>query len=63
VGLQEKDAALEWLEKAYQMHAFELAELSGDRRLNALRADPRFQDLARRVGPPPVQIHARAGAP
>jgi TolB-like protein/DNA-binding winged helix-turn-helix (wHTH) protein/Flp pilus assembly protein TadD len=63
VGLGEKEAAFEWLEKAYQAHAFELAELSADPRLNALRADPRFQDLARRVGPPPVQVHARAGAP
>jgi hypothetical protein len=51
LGLGEKDVAFEWLENAYQMHAFELAELSVDPRLNPVRTDPRFQELARRVGP------------
>jgi len=52
VGLGEKEAALNWLAKAYEAHAFELAELAADPRLDPLRSDPRFLDLARRVGPP-----------
>jgi tetratricopeptide (TPR) repeat protein len=56
VGLGEKEAALNSLEKAYEAHAHELAELGSDRRLDPLRSDPRFQRLAQRVGPPPTML-------
>jgi TolB-like protein/DNA-binding winged helix-turn-helix (wHTH) protein len=56
LGLGEKEAALNWLDKAYEAHAFELADISADRRLDPLRSNPRFQDLAQRVGPPPAML-------
>jgi TolB-like protein/DNA-binding winged helix-turn-helix (wHTH) protein/Flp pilus assembly protein TadD len=55
LGLGEKEA-LNWLEKAYEAHAYELAELAWDPRLNPLRSNPRFQDLTQRVGPPPAML-------
>ena len=52
-GLGEKDQALAWLEKAYAERSFYLTLLKVDPDLDSLRSDPRFQDLARRVGLPP----------
>ena len=51
VDLGEKERALEWLEKAYAMRHPTLVSLKSAA-LDALRDDPRFQDLARRVGLP-----------
>ena len=50
VGLDEKDRAFQWLEKAYKEHVTYLIFLRVDQRYSALRSDPRFQDLLRRVG-------------
>jgi eukaryotic-like serine/threonine-protein kinase len=52
-GLEDKDRAFEWLERAYQERSTVLAYLNLDPRLANLRADPRFSDLLRRVGHPP----------
>jgi hypothetical protein len=52
VSLGEKEPAFEWLEKAYAMRHPTLVSLNSAA-LNALRDDPRFHDLARRVGLPP----------
>ncbi len=52
-GLGEKDRALEWLHKAYERHETFLVGLNTDPRLDNLRSDPRYQDLARRLGLPP----------
>jgi tetratricopeptide (TPR) repeat protein len=51
-GLNEKDNAFDWLEKAYQAHDKSLTYLKIDPCLNPLRSDPRFKDLERRVGLP-----------
>jgi eukaryotic-like serine/threonine-protein kinase len=51
-GLEDKDRAFEWLERAYQERSTVLAYLNLDPRLANLRADPRFSDLLRRVGHP-----------
>jgi TolB-like protein/DNA-binding winged helix-turn-helix (wHTH) protein/Tfp pilus assembly protein PilF len=53
VGLGDKEAALVWLEKAYQAHSGSVRYLKADRRLEPLRSDARYQELMRRVGLPP----------
>ena len=55
--LGEKEQAFEWLEKAYEEHSSTLVHL-GDGMVctcDALRSDPRFADLLRRIGLPPPQ--------
>ena len=52
-SLGEKDKAFQYLEKAYSEKSLELIpNLKADLRIENLRSDPRFQDLARRVGLP-----------
>jgi serine/threonine protein kinase/Flp pilus assembly protein TadD len=55
VGLGERDQAFEWLERAYREHSGWLSYLNVEFRLDPLRSDPRFADLVRRVGLPPLQ--------
>jgi hypothetical protein len=50
-GLDERDCAFEWLEKAYQERTMRIQELP-DPVFDSLRADRRFADLVRRVGLP-----------
>jgi hypothetical protein len=50
--LGQKDRAFFWLEKAYSEHDHELLTLKLDPELDGLRADPRFEQLVRRVGLP-----------
>ncbi len=52
-GLGEKDQAFACLERAYAQRDARLVELKVDARLDPLRADPRFNDLLRRIGLPP----------
>lgn len=52
-GLDEKDKAFYWLERAYQQRSNWLTLLKAGHRLKNLRGDPRFDDLVRRVGFPP----------
>jgi tetratricopeptide (TPR) repeat protein len=51
-GLDEKDEAFAWLEKAYQERSWFLVWLKMDPQLDSLRSDPRFTDLIRRIGFP-----------
>ena len=53
LALQEKDPALDWLEKAYRDRTEDVILLAVDPRLDPLRGDPRFADLLRRIGLPP----------
>jgi eukaryotic-like serine/threonine-protein kinase len=53
IGLDDKERAFEWLEKAYQRRAVWLRTLKTDFIYDPLRSDPRFKDLQRRVGLPP----------
>jgi serine/threonine protein kinase/Flp pilus assembly protein TadD len=50
-GLNDKDKAFEWLEKAYQYRSFQLANLRLEPLLiETLSSDPRWADLFRRIG-------------
>jgi DNA-binding winged helix-turn-helix (wHTH) protein/TolB-like protein/tetratricopeptide (TPR) repeat protein len=49
-GLGEKDKALEWLDKAYEVRSFWLTTIKVDPRLESCRSDPRFTALLRKVG-------------
>jgi serine/threonine protein kinase/Flp pilus assembly protein TadD len=52
-GLNDKDKAFEWLEKAYQYRSFNLANLRLEPLLiEALSGDQRWADLCRRIGVP-----------
>jgi serine/threonine-protein kinase len=51
-GLDEKDEAFAWLDKAYDGRDFILVFLKVDPTFDRLRSDPRFAELARRVGVP-----------
>lgn len=50
IGLGERDQALAQLEKAYADRSMLLTYLMVDPELDSLHGDPRFEDLARRVG-------------
>jgi hypothetical protein len=52
VGLDEKDEAFSWLEKAYQDRSWWLVWIKMDPKVDSLRSDPRFADLMRRIGFP-----------
>ncbi len=50
VALGEHDRAFEWLDRAFAERDSALVWLRGNPRLDPIRDDPRFADLARRVG-------------
>ncbi len=50
IGLGACDAALAWLEKAYEDGSSWLVFLRVDPRFDPLRSDPRFEELSRRIG-------------
>jgi TolB-like protein/cytochrome c-type biogenesis protein CcmH/NrfG len=52
-GLDDKDQAFTWLDKAYEERFTRLAYLKVEALWDPLRSDPRFTDLLRRVGIPP----------
>ena len=51
--LDEKDRAIEWLEKAFQDRCDYLVYIQQEPGFDRLRTEPRFQDLVRRIGLPP----------
>jgi serine/threonine-protein kinase len=52
-GLGDKVQALEWLERAYEDHSDRLAWIKFWPLFDSLRAEPRFEDLLRRMPPRP----------
>ncbi|MCA1633094.1 MAG: hypothetical protein LC802_05075 [Acidobacteria bacterium] len=50
--LGEFDKAFEWLEKAYIERTSLLVALKSDHEFDALRSDPRFASLVKRIGLP-----------
>jgi tetratricopeptide (TPR) repeat protein len=51
-GLNQKDDAFTWLEKAYQERSWWLCWIKMDPKMDSLRSDARFNDLMSRVGFP-----------
>lgn len=54
-GLGDRDRAFQFLETAYRERAPWICQFYVDPRLDVLRSDPRFDDLARRIGLPQVK--------
>jgi TolB-like protein/DNA-binding SARP family transcriptional activator len=54
--LGQRDTAFAWLEKAFREQEGALAFLTVEDRFEALRSDPRFRDLARRIGLPDTGV-------
>jgi len=52
-GLGQKDAALNWLEKASEKEVGDLIEVGQDPHFAGLHSDPRFQAIVKHVGVPP----------
>jgi TolB-like protein/DNA-binding winged helix-turn-helix (wHTH) protein len=50
----DKDQALHWLEEAYRVRDTQLTAIRLDPVFDTLRSDPRFIELANRIGLPPV---------
>jgi len=50
LALGEKEQALAWLERAYQIRDGDLAGIASDPRLRALHSDSHFRDLLQRIG-------------
>ena len=51
-GLNDKDQAFEWLNKAFDAHSSPMAQLKVDTVLDNLHDDPRFKDLLQRMNLP-----------
>jgi tetratricopeptide (TPR) repeat protein len=56
MGLDDRDRAFEWLEKAYEERFFLLIWINGEPRFDRLRGDPRFAELVQRVGLSPMTL-------
>jgi len=52
VGLEQKDEAMQWLDKAYQERSVRLINIAVHPRFASLRSDPRFVALVQRIGLP-----------
>ena len=49
-SLGDKEEAIKWVEKGYEERAFQMQFLKVDPRWDALRDDPRFQEILKKVG-------------
>jgi len=49
-SLGNNDMAFQWLEKSYEKREESLCSLKIDQKMDSLRADPRFDDLLKRIG-------------
>jgi len=59
VALGEKDEAFRWLDRAFQEHSGGFYNFMFRPEFRALRSDPRFADLLRRIGLDPAQALSR----
>jgi len=58
-GIGDKDKALEYLSKAYENHSAEITRLVSTPFLRSLHGDPRFEELAKKMGFPEVHEPAQ----
>jgi len=49
-GMNRKEAAMEWLESAYEEHSDQITYIGKDPRFDSLRNEPGFQELLRKIG-------------
>jgi hypothetical protein len=49
-AIDDKQRALEWLERAYQEHNPDLIELTREPSFASLRSDAKFRELVERIG-------------
>jgi eukaryotic-like serine/threonine-protein kinase len=63
IGLGEYDRAIECLGKSFEEHSHWLIYLRIDPSMDALRSNPRFQDLEKRVGLPPLTAETASVLP
>ena len=49
-GLGERERAIEWLERASEVRALKLYNVSVDMRYRSLHSEPRVAELMRRIG-------------
>jgi TolB-like protein len=49
-GLKEKETACYYLEKSFEEHTYDLSAMKSDPRLKILRDEPKFKEIAARVG-------------
>jgi hypothetical protein len=52
VGLDQRDEAFQWLDKAYQERSVRLINIAVHPRFASLHSDPRFVALVQRIGLP-----------
>jgi len=52
-GLNDKEQAFDWLQKAYMERSGGLLQIKGDLIFDPMRSDERFNSLLRRLGLPP----------
>jgi hypothetical protein len=52
--LGDKDHAFEWLNTGYQEHDINMIAIRTDFTLDSLRSDPRYAELVRKMGFPPL---------
>jgi tetratricopeptide (TPR) repeat protein len=60
-GVDERDAALDALDRAYQQHDVWLVWLGTDPRFDVVRGEPRFVEILRRIGLTPRADSAQSG--
>lgn len=51
-GLNDKNQAFEWLDRAHEARSFGMTQLKAETVLDNLRSDPRYKDLLKRMGLP-----------
>jgi hypothetical protein len=47
--LEQKEKALEWLEKAYEEHDSGLVSIAVEPMFDSIRSEPRFKEIVRRM--------------
>ena len=63
IGLNRKDDAFNWLDKAYDERCEYLVYLGSEPLADPLRGDPRFSRLLRRIGLPPAKTRTGLRSP
>jgi TolB-like protein len=63
VALGDKEEAFRWLDRAVNEHSATIHDIGPDRDFRALRSDPRFSNLLRRIGLDPAKFRSQPPHP